>query len=94
MESVIIREFREADAPSLDRVALAAFSQFKEQYSDWPAMAANVSRMSQLASSGEIIVAELHGRIVGGVVYVPGGQPKAAYFDQILAGHPNVGRRS
>ena len=82
MDIVIIRDFREADGPSLNRVALAAFSQFQGQYSDWPAMADGVSRMSQLASNGEIIVGECHGRIVGGVVYVPGGHPKAAYFDQ------------
>jgi GNAT superfamily N-acetyltransferase len=45
-------------------------------------MADGVSRMSQLASIGEIIVAEHDGQIIGGVAYVPGGRPKAAYFDQ------------
>jgi GNAT superfamily N-acetyltransferase len=82
MSVVRIRDFSEADGPALNSVALAAFSQFQDQYSDWPAMADGVSRMSQLASTGEIVVGECHGRIVGGVVYVPGGRPKAAYFDQ------------
>jgi ribosomal protein S18 acetylase RimI-like enzyme len=77
-----IRDYREADGPALNEVALAAFEQFKDQYSDWPAMAANVSRMSDLASTGEIILAEIKGRIVGGVAYIPAGTPKRAYFDQ------------
>jgi hypothetical protein len=82
MMPATIRDYREIDAPALNGVALAAFAQFKDQYSDWPSMAASVSRMSDLASTGEIILAEINGRLVGGVVYVPGGKPKAAYFDQ------------
>src|ERR1700716_2049629 len=82
MMPATIRAYREIDAPALNGVALAAFAQFKDQYSDWPSMAASVSRMSDLASTGEIILAEINGRLVGGVVYVPGGKPKAAYFDQ------------
>jgi len=82
MSTIIVRDFREADAIQLNDVALAAFLQFENQYSDWPAMANGVSKMSELAESGEIIVAEDDARIVGGVVYVSGGKPKAAYFDQ------------
>jgi ribosomal protein S18 acetylase RimI-like enzyme len=77
-----IRDYRESDTSALNAVALAAFAQFKDQYSDWPAMAAGVSRMSNLASTGEIILAEIDGRIAGGVAYIPGGRPKAACFDQ------------
>jgi ribosomal protein S18 acetylase RimI-like enzyme len=77
-----IRDYREADGPALNDVALAAFEQFKDQYSDWPAMAANVSRMSDLASTGDIILAEDKGRIVGGVAYIAAGKPKRVYFDQ------------
>ncbi len=77
-----IRDYRESDAPELNAVALGAFSQFQPHYSDWPAMAAIVSRMADLGGTGEVIVAERDGRVVGGVVYVPGGAPKAAFFDQ------------
>src|SRR5712664_276417 len=73
-----IRDYRVADAQALNSVALAAFMQFKDDYSDWPAMAANVSRMSDLASNGEIVLVEINGRVVGGVAYVPGGKPKRA----------------
>jgi ribosomal protein S18 acetylase RimI-like enzyme len=82
MKTTIIRDFHEADASAVNVIALAAFTQFKDQYADWPVMAKSVSGMSNLADTGEIIVAENDGRILGGVVYVPGGRPKAAYFDQ------------
>lgn len=36
--------------------------------------------MSELAEAGEIIVAELDGRVVGAVAYVGPGTPKAAFF--------------
>src|SRR5450755_4487084 len=80
--SSLLREFREADVPALKRVALAAFQQFESRYSDWPAVAASISRMPDLAQTGEIIVAERDGRIVGGVAYIPAGKPKADYFDR------------
>ena len=82
MDTTTLRDFRATDAPLLNDVALAAFLQFKDQYSDWPAVANGVSKMSDLADSGEVIVAESDDQIIGGVVYVPGGKPKAAYFDQ------------
>lgn len=82
MDTTTLRDFRATDAPLLNDVALAAFLQFKDQDSDWPAVANGVSKMSDLADSGEVIVAESDDQIIGGVVYVPGGKPKAAYFDQ------------
>jgi GNAT superfamily N-acetyltransferase len=81
----LLREFREADTPALKRVALAAFQQFESCYSDWQAVAAGISRMPGLAETGEIIVAEIDGCIVGGVAYIPAGKPKADYFDRSWA---------
>jgi GNAT superfamily N-acetyltransferase len=77
-----LRDYRAADAAELGRVAVSAFEPYKSEYSDWPAMADRVSRMSELAGTGEIILAEKDDKTVGGVVYVAGGRPKAAYFDQ------------
>jgi len=82
MSNATLRDFREADAAHVNRVALAAFDQFSSQYSDWCAMASAIARMSALADGGEIIVAELGERIIGAVAYIPPGRPKAAYFDQ------------
>jgi hypothetical protein len=74
MSTVIVRDFRAADAPQLNDVALAAFLQFKDQYSDWPAMANGVSKMSELAESGEIIVAEDHAHRVVSSTCPPASQ--------------------
>jgi GNAT superfamily N-acetyltransferase len=79
----VLRAFSADDAAALNRVAVGAFKQFKGEYADWPAMERNISGMSDLAAHGEIIVAEIDGRIAGGVVYVGPGQPKAAFFDPV-----------
>jgi len=78
---VTLRDFRPADARQVNRVALAAFDQFKLHYSDWPAMAAGVGRTAALADNGEMVVAELADSIVGAVVYVPPGRPKPVFFE-------------
>jgi hypothetical protein len=44
----MLREYRPHDAEPLCKVALEAFEQFRSDYSDWPAMADRVSRMSDL----------------------------------------------
>jgi hypothetical protein len=80
MANAILRDFREDDAVYVNRLALVAFDQFKSHYSDWSAMASGIARMSALADSGEIIVAELDASIIGAVVYIPPGRPKATYF--------------
>jgi len=77
----MIRDYNSADADALGKVALEAFGQFRSFYSDWPALAEFVSNMSILSKTGEIIVAEDEGQIVGGVAYFGPHQPKADYFD-------------
>ena len=77
----VIRDFRDDDAPAVNRLALAAFEEFRTAYSDWAAMAANISRMSTLATVGELVVAEGAGTIMGAVTYVPPHRPKATFFD-------------
>jgi ribosomal protein S18 acetylase RimI-like enzyme len=79
--AIELRAFRQRDALQVNKLALAAFEQYRDEYGNWPAMAASVSSMSALASSGDITVAERDGRIVGAVAYVPSGWPKASFFD-------------
>jgi GNAT superfamily N-acetyltransferase len=79
-----IRDFTSSDAEAINRLAVAAFAPFAPHYSDWPAMAANLAKMSALTESGEIIVAEDGGNIAGAVAYIPPNAPKAAYFDAAL----------
>jgi ribosomal protein S18 acetylase RimI-like enzyme len=76
-----LRDFRAADAAHVNRLALAAFEQFKAHYSDWPAMAASLGRTALLAENGEIIVAGHDDKIIGAVSYVAPGRPKPSCFD-------------
>jgi ribosomal protein S18 acetylase RimI-like enzyme len=77
----MLRDYWEDDAGAIVRVALAAFAQFEQDYSDWPMFTANVAKMPELSKTGEIIVAEDDGQIVGAVAYVGPQAPKAAFFD-------------
>ena len=76
-----LRDYRPGDAASVNAVAQAAFEQYCSAYSDWAAFARNIGAMASLASTGEIIVAATGERIVGAVVYVGPGKPKAAFFE-------------
>jgi hypothetical protein len=51
MSNATLRDYRDADAALVNRVALAAFDEFRSQYLDWAAMAAGVAAMSALAGS-------------------------------------------
>ncbi|MDI3562300.1 GNAT family N-acetyltransferase [Bradyrhizobium sp. Arg816] len=77
----MLRDYQPADAEAIVRVALAAFAQFERHYSDWPLFAIHVAKMPELAKTGEIIVAEDGGQIVGAVAYVGPQAPKPAFFD-------------
>lgn len=78
----VLRDFEQRDAMQVNALALRAFEQFKDAYQDWPAFQAKIGNMSALAEVGEVIVAEMEGRIVGvgAVAYVGPGAPKAAFF--------------
>lgn len=76
----VIRDFLPSDATQVNALALRAFDQFKDAYQDWPAFQAKIGNMSALADVGEVIVAEVRGRIVGAVAYVSPNVPKAEFF--------------
>jgi ribosomal protein S18 acetylase RimI-like enzyme len=75
-----IRDFQPEDATQVNALALDAFEQFKDAYHDWPGFQSKIGNMAALAESGEIVVAQSGGRIVGAVAYVGPGAPKAAFF--------------
>lgn len=75
-----VRDFAAADAAQVDALGVAAFEQYRDAYADWPAFRARIAHMSTLADSGEVIVAEEDGRIVGAVAYIGPGRPKSAFF--------------
>ncbi|WP_375159754.1 GNAT family N-acetyltransferase [Bradyrhizobium sp. RDT46] len=77
----MLRDYQPADTEAITRVALAAFAEFEPHFSDWPLFAANVARMPELAKTGEIIVAEDSGHIVGAVAYMGPKATKPAFFE-------------
>ena len=82
MTDIRIRDYQGSDADNLNRVAIAAFSQFREHYQDWPTMLASLSKTSDLSASGEVIIAELQHAFAGAVAYFGPDRPKAPFFDQ------------
>lgn len=75
-----IRPFQDADREAVDRVALAAFSQYAQAYQDWPGFSARIARTSDLASQAELLVADHAGEVRGAVLYVAPGKPRSAIF--------------
>jgi GNAT superfamily N-acetyltransferase len=82
MSSMVLREFCEADAQEINRLAVTAFEEYSSNYSDWSALATFLGTMSDLAKTGEIVIAEVAANIVGAVAYIPPNRAKAPYFDQ------------
>ncbi len=75
-----IGDYTAADAAQVDALGVAAFEQYREAYSDWPAFRARIATMSSLSQTGEIIVARLGGTIVGAVAYIGPHKPKSEIF--------------
>ena len=82
MTDVRIRDYVSSDAENLNQVALTAYGQFRNQYQDWPAMLAWLSKASSLSATGETIVAEVQDRLAGAVTYFGPNSQKEAFFDQ------------
>jgi GNAT superfamily N-acetyltransferase len=83
MKTFTLADYRQTDAPDVNRIALAAFQQYQSEYSDWEVFAGRIGNMSALAAVGEIILAKAEdGLIAGAVAYVGPGKEKASYFNQ------------
>ena len=52
-----LRDFRPEDAAAVNRVALAAFGEFREHYADWDGAAEHLARAAELAGVGDVVVA-------------------------------------
>jgi GNAT superfamily N-acetyltransferase len=82
MAEIRLKDYEDAEAENLNRLAVSAFEQFRHHYEDWPAMLAGLSKTSALSASGELIVAELQSKLAGAVAYFGPNSQKAAFFDQ------------
>ncbi len=81
MTSFELCDFTQQDADAVNRVALAAFEQYRDLYQNWELFARRIGSMAALSDSTDIIVAKHGGAVVGAVGYVAPGRPKAAYFE-------------
>jgi GNAT superfamily N-acetyltransferase len=82
MAEIRLRNYEDADAENLNRIAVSAFDQFRRHYEDWPAMLAGLSKTSALSAGGEIIIAEFRDQFAGAVAYFGPNSQKAGFFDQ------------
>jgi hypothetical protein len=64
---VTLRDFSEPDATIINRLSVTSFSQYRDDYRDWPATVRVLEKMSDMAQTSEIIIAEHEGRVVGAV---------------------------
>lgn len=70
-----------ADAAGhVNALGVAAFEEYRDAYSDWPAFRSRIANMSSLSETGEIIVARLDRIIVGAVAYIGPHKPKSDIF--------------
>lgn len=77
-----LRPYASSDADAVNAVALAAFAQYRSAVSDWDVLERGVGSMTSLAGTGEIVVAEADGAIVGAVGYIgPGRTPRDEIFE-------------
>jgi len=80
MSGGVIRAYADADRAAVNAVALAAFAQYAGDYDDWPTFSAGIGRMADLATDGDLLVAERDGAVVGAVVHVGPGRPRSAIY--------------
>ncbi len=81
----LIKEYRKTDKEQLNRLALEAFAQYQDCYTDWPSIKKVIGNMAELEKSAEIIVAEESGTIIGGVVLVPPSYEFNNHLDSSMA---------
>ena len=77
---LLIRDYQPAEAGALNALALEAFAQYAGEYDDWPEFRAKIGKMSALADSGSIFVAENGRNLLGAVCYLAPGMAKADFF--------------
>lgn len=78
----LLRDFQPCDAVAVDMIVQAAFTEFRDAYSDWEAFSRGLNSMVTMADTSEIIVAESEGEVIGAVAYVAAGQPKKSFFPE------------
>lgn len=75
-----INNFEANYSNSLNNLALEAFEEYRNEYSDWPAFSKMIGNLASFAEHAEIIVATQGNELVGAVIYVAPDRPKSDIF--------------
>jgi ribosomal protein S18 acetylase RimI-like enzyme len=76
-----IRPFRPDDAATVNRIAVAAWDQYREVFTDWPHTGPNFAATAELAQDVDLLVAE-DSEIRGFVGYAGPGRPRERIFER------------
>jgi ribosomal protein S18 acetylase RimI-like enzyme len=79
--SVQIRDFRIEDTAAVNRIALAAWEEYRPAFSDWARSPIMLARAAHFAKEAELLVAEDNGLVVGFVCYVGPGRDREDIFE-------------
>src|SRR5271154_5158699 len=74
--TVRIRSYCVEDANAINRIALAAWDQYRTAFSDWPRTASFLAGTASTANELELLIAEDETEIRGFVGYVAPGRPR------------------
>jgi len=92
--TVRIRSYCVEDANAINRIALAAWDQYRTAFSDWPRTASFLAGTASTANELELLIAEDETEIRGFVGYVAPGRPREKIFQRdwatirMLSVHP------
>jgi ribosomal protein S18 acetylase RimI-like enzyme len=75
-----LRDYRHSDEQQVNDLAVRAFQQYADDYTDWQGFRRRIAQMASLAESTELIVAEQDKAIVGAVIYIAPRCEKAAFY--------------
>ena len=79
--SVQIRDFRSDDTAAVNRIALAAWAEYRPAFSDWARSTVRLARAAHFAKEAELLVAEDNELVVGFVSYVAPGRDREDIFE-------------
>ena len=77
-----IRAFRGEDTDAVNRIVVAAYEPYRNEYADWAQTAAYLAESANLANELELLIAEGTGSEILGVVgYVAPNRPRDGMFE-------------
>ena len=86
--SLSIRDARQDELDTVSQVLLSAYGEYARRYTrkEWEGYSRNIADVRSRTGSGELIVADLRGRIVGAVTFYPIGSKSGDPWPQGWAG--------